>query len=140
MNEKFETADVSRQRLDDIIAVSFFKTVLGGEIREFGAGRCELFMPVKPEFRQFLGAVHGGIVGALADDACAWACASVAGGLVTVSYTINLLAAASGDGLIARGQLVKAGRRIIVGRADVLSVTGRAETLVAMFQATMSPV
>ena len=140
MNQARDMKAVSRQRLDDIIAVSFFKTVLGGEIREFGAGRCELFMAVKPEFRQFLGAVHGGIVGALADDACAWACASVAGELVTASYTINLLAAASGDGLIARGQLVKAGRRIIVGRSEVVSVTGENETTVALFQATMSPV
>lgn len=138
MSEKREA--VGRQRLEDIIAASFFKTVLGGEIREFGAGRCELFMPVKPGFRQFLGSVHGGIVGALADDACAWACASVAGELVTASYTINLLAAASGDGLIARGELVKAGRRIIVGRAEVLSLSGGRETLAALFQATMSPV
>ena len=140
MSQAREMKAVGRQRLDDIIAVSFFKTVLGGEIREFGAGRCELFMIVKPEFRQFLGAVHGGIVGALADDACAWACASVAGELVTASYTINLLAAASGDSLIARGQLVKAGRRIIVGRSEVISVCGGAETVVAIYQATMSPV
>ena len=140
MNDNREMrAAIDRHRLDGLIAVSFFKPVLGGEIREFGAGRCELFMPVKTEFRQFLGAVHGGIVGALADDACAWACASVAGELVTAAYTINLLAPAFGDSLIARGQLVKAGRRIIVGRSEVFSLAGRTETAVAMFQATMSP-
>jgi len=43
--------------------------------------------------------------------------------------------------LLARGQLVKAGRRIIVGQSEVFSVSsGGAETVVAIYQATMSPV
>jgi uncharacterized protein (TIGR00369 family) len=131
---------ISRAFLDRILEVSFFKTVLDGTVDEFGGGRCQISMVVRPEHRQFLRATHGGIVGALADDACAWACASVAGELVTASYTINLLAAALGDTLIARGRLLKAGRRIVVGRADVFSVQGDKEKQVATLQATLSPV
>jgi uncharacterized protein (TIGR00369 family) len=129
---------ISRDRLDQIIATSLFKTTLGGEVRKFGSGMCELYVPLKQEHRQFLGVAHGGIVGALGDDACAWACASVCGELVTATYTINFLAGASGQALVARGQLVKHGRRIAVGRAEVLSIAAAEEVLVAVFQGTMA--
>lgn len=131
-------AGITRQFLDSIIEVSFLRTVLGGEVSQFGDGKCEIVVNVKPEHRQFLKAVHGGIIGALADDSCAWACASVAGELVTASYAINFLAAATGDRLIARGQLIKAGRRIAVGKSEVFSVAGDEMKLVAAFQGTMS--
>lgn len=130
---------ISREFLDSILKLSFFRTVLAGEVTQFGGGSCELTVQVKPEHRQFLGAVHGGIIGALADDACAWACASVAGKLVTASYSINLLTAAMGESVRARGRLIKAGRRIIVGRSEVYSANGVDEKLVALFQATMAP-
>jgi len=131
-------AGITREFLDSILKVSFFRTVLDGEVTQFGDGKCELAVQIKPEHRQFLKAVHGGIVGALADDSCAWACASAAGKLVTASYTINFLAAATGDRLIARGQLIKSGRHIAVGKSEVFSVTGHDMKLVAAFQGTMS--
>jgi uncharacterized protein (TIGR00369 family) len=129
---------ITREFLDRILEVSFFRTVLNGTVDQFGEGQCQLSFRVRPEMRQFLGAVHGGIVGALADDACAWACASVAGELVTASYSINLISAATGDILRATGSLLKAGRRIVVGRAEVLSVDGTNEKLVAVLQSTLS--
>ncbi len=129
---------VSRAFLDSILEVSFFRSILNGTVDHFGEGSCQIRIAVKPEHRQFLGAAHGGIVGALADDACAWACASVAGELVTASYAINLVAPAMGDVLIARGQLLKAGRHMIVGRADVYSVRDHEEKLVAVYQATLA--
>lgn len=131
---------VSRANLDAILEVSFFRSVLNGAVNQFGHGRCQISIVVKPEHRQFLGAVHGGIVGALADDACGWACASTVGELVTASYSINLVAPAMGDVLIARGELLKAGRRMVVGRADVFSVQDGEEKLAAIYQATLSPV
>src|SRR5438132_5804251 len=59
---------LDQQQLDVIIANSFFKTVLRGEVTEFGDGKCGLRVFVRQPHRQFLSAVHGGIVGALADD------------------------------------------------------------------------
>lgn len=131
---------ISRALLDSALKVSFFRSVLNGTVDEFGDGRCQISIAVKAVHRQHIGAVHGGIVGALADDACGWACASVAGSLVTASYAINLIAPAMGDVLIARGQLLKAGRRVIVGRADVYSVQNEEEKLVAVYQATLATV
>ena len=131
---------ISRARLEEIIEVSFFRTVLGGEITAFSEGECELRATIPPPLRQFRGDVHGGIVGALADDACAWACASVAGTVVTAAYTINFMARASGPELIARGRLLKAGRRLVVGQSTVFSLEAGRELHVAALQATLSPV
>jgi uncharacterized protein (TIGR00369 family) len=129
---------IDRRQLDSIIETSFFRSILKGEVTQFGEGRCELRVAVAQTHRQFLGAVHGGIIGALADDSCAWACASEAGELVTATYTLNLLATAMGSELIARGRLIKAGRRLCVGIAEVFSVKSTKKSLVAVFQGTMS--
>jgi len=131
---------VSRAELDEIIAVSFFRSVLDGEVRTYGAGACELRAAIPPSLRQFRGDVHGGIIGAMADDACAWACASIAGKLVTANYALNLLGRASGEVLVARGRLLKAGRRLVVGQAEVCTVEAAGERLVAVLQATLVPI
>jgi len=55
----------------------------------------------------------------------------VVGELVTASYSINLM---------ARGHLLKAGKRIVVGRAEIYSVQAGQEKLVAVFLATLAPV
>ena len=54
---------IDLKRLDELIAGSFFKTSLEGEVVRFGDGSYELRVSVKRAHRQFLGAVHGGIVG-----------------------------------------------------------------------------
>jgi uncharacterized protein (TIGR00369 family) len=112
-------------------------TELNGKIGNYGDGVCELIFEPKPHHRQHLGAVHGGIIGLLADDACAWACCSVAGDLVTAAYTVNFLAPATGAKILADGRLLKSGRRVAVGRTDVWSIDSEGKrTLAAVFQGT----
>lgn len=128
---------ISRERLEQVIVNSFFVTQLHGAIGAYGDGVCELLFTPRAHHRQHLGAVHGGIIGALADDACAWACCSVAGNLVTATYTLNFLAPAVGAGIVTQGRMLKHGRRMAIGRADVWSIADDEErTLVAVLQAT----
>ncbi|MDB5696804.1 MAG: hypothetical protein JWN21_2347 [Sphingomonas bacterium] len=56
---------------------------------------------MRPEVTQHHGFAHGAIVGLMADKACTWAAASVAGDVVTGSYTINFVAPAHGERLRA---------------------------------------
>ena len=51
-----------------------------------------------------------------------------------------MLAPAKGDAIVARGVVIRAGRTIMVCRADVVSITGRDEKLVAAMQGTMMAV
>jgi uncharacterized protein (TIGR00369 family) len=130
------TTPTTREQLEAYNATSLFKTVLKGEIDEFGAGKCRLKAFPGAGVRQFLGAVHGGILGAIADDAAAWACASIAGELVTASYAIDIVAPAMGPILVAEGEALKIGRTLCAGRSSVFSADGNKRTLVALFQGT----
>lgn len=103
-------------------------------------GESELLLQLRDEMTQHHGFAHGAIVGLMADNACAWAGASVAGDVVTGSYTINFLRPAKGQSLRARGEVIKPGKRQVVVRADVWAESeGETPVHVASAQATIIP-
>jgi uncharacterized protein (TIGR00369 family) len=104
-------------------------------------GRSELTLELRPDLTQHHGFAHGAIVGAMADNACAWAAASVAGDVVTSNYTLHFLSPAKGERLRARGFVVRAGKRQVVCRAEVWSEAAGAEpVLAAIATATITPI
>jgi uncharacterized protein (TIGR00369 family) len=120
---------------------SGFSRFLGVEPIRCWRGEAELRLVVRDDMTQHHGFAHGAIVGLMADNACAWAAASVAGDVVTGSYTIHFLAPARGAALRVVGTVIKAGRRQVIVRADVWAETEGAEAaLVAVAQATVVPV
>lgn len=122
------------------IGRSGFSTWLDVEPVRVWEGESELTLTLRPEMTQHHGFAHGAIVGLMADNACAWAGASVAGDVVTGGYTIDFLRPAKGDRLRARGTVVKAGKRQVVVRADVWAESdGEAPVHVAVAQATIVP-
>jgi uncharacterized protein (TIGR00369 family) len=84
--------------------------------------------------------VHGGIVGTIADSAAGYAAMTVvpaSASVLTVEYKLNLVAPADGQRLIARGQVVRPGRTLIVTKAEVFAVNDDKETLCALMQQTI---
>ena len=123
------------------VAGSGFSRWLDVEPLRVWDGESELTLAVRPEHTQHHGFAHGAIVGLMADNACAWAAASVAGDVVTGGYTINFLAPATGTHLRAKGRVVRAGKRQVIVTAEVWSEsTDTAPKLVAVAQATVMPV
>ncbi|WP_066528836.1 PaaI family thioesterase [Erythrobacter sp. CCH5-A1] len=119
---------------------SGFSTWLDVEPIKVWEGESELVVNLRPEMTQHHGYAHGAIVGLMADNACAWAGASVAGDVVTGGYTISFLRPAEGERLRAKGQVVKAGKRQVVVRADVWAESeGHPPIHVAAAQATIVP-
>src|SRR3990167_7138753 len=117
------TSHITRQQLEQVIAITPFAQLMGATIREFGNGVAEFEIEVKPELmHQHHGFVHGAIVGFMADSACAWAEASLAGDVVPADYQLNLLAPAKGERLRAQGRVLKAGGRTLVVQADVFAM------------------
>jgi acyl-coenzyme A thioesterase PaaI-like protein len=57
--------------------------------------------------------------------------------VLSVEFKINLLAPARGELLVARGQVLKAGRTLFVCRADVFAFRGSEESLCATMQQTV---
>lgn len=119
---------------------SGFSTWLAVEPVTVWEGESELTLELRPEMTQHHGYAHGAIVGLMADNACAWAGASVAGDVVTGGYTIDFLRPAKGERLRAKGTVVKAGKRQVVVRADVWAESeGEPPVHVAAAQATIVP-
>jgi len=99
----------------------------GASLSVVAAGKSEVSLPYRDDLTQQKGFVHGGIIGMIADSACGYAAYSLmpaSASLVTVEYKINILAPARGA-LVARGEVVKAGRTLTVARAEVYAEDGK---------------
>ncbi len=120
---------------------SGFSSFLNVEPLRCWEGESELLLAIRPDMTQHHGFAHGAIIGLVADNACAWAGASVLGDVVTGSYMINFLSPARGSHLRGRGSVVKAGKRQAVVRAEVWSERGGEEpVLCAVATGTIIPV
>ena len=117
---------------------------LGARLVCVRSGRVEIEMPFSERVTQQQGVFHGGAIGALADITAGYAALTVAAPefeVTTVEYKINFLAAYQGGRLLARGEVVRAGRRVIVATAHVAHIdeTGQVKDC-AIMQATIAPV
>ncbi|HEX3270355.1 MAG TPA: PaaI family thioesterase [Ktedonobacterales bacterium] len=116
-------------------------TFLGAQLRLVEPGRTEIALPYRQELSQQHGFIHAGIVTAIADSACGYAALSLMPpgvGVLTIEFKVNLLNPASGARLVARGQVVKPGRALMVCTGDVTAEQEDGATRpVALMQATM---
>jgi uncharacterized protein (TIGR00369 family) len=100
--------------------------LIGGRLTHIEPGVAEVALDFRDDLTQQKGYVHGGIIGMIADSACGYAAFSLmpaSSSLVTVEYKINILAPARGS-LVARGDVVRAGRTLTVAKADVFDAGG----------------
>jgi uncharacterized protein (TIGR00369 family) len=114
--------------------------LIGARLTTVEPGYTEIELDYREDLTQQKGYVHGGIVGMIADSACGYAAYSLmpaTSSLVTVEYKINLLAPATGERLIAHGEVIKPGRTLSVTRADVYARRGDATVHVASMQQTL---
>ncbi|MGC9447326.1 PaaI family thioesterase [Cereibacter johrii] len=103
-------------------------------------GRTEIHLPHWDGIEQQHGFIHGGVVGMIADSAAGYAAMTLVpadASVLTVEYKMNLMAPAEGERLIARGEVVRAGRTLIVTRAEVLALRDGAERPCALMQQTI---
>jgi uncharacterized protein (TIGR00369 family) len=103
-------------------------------------GRTEIHLPHWHGVEQQHGFVHGGVVGMIADSAAGYAAMTMVpptASVLTVEYKMNLVAPADGEQLVARGQVVRPGRTLIVTKAEVFAVKDGQETLCALMQQTI---
>ena len=135
---------VLHQRVLDSFQRQGLMAHLGARLVGVAPGSCEIALPYSDKITQQQGGFHGGAMGALADIAGGYAALTVAPEgmeLTTVEYKINFLAAFKGGSLLARGRVVKAGKRIIVTTAEVVHIDEQGKTSdCAVMQQTLVPV
>ena len=129
--------------LDRRIRTSFAKQglmrTLGAELGKVTSGQVEIVLVPKPEISQQHGFVHAGAVSAIADSAAGYAALSMLPmdrGVLTTEFKINLLAPATGERIIARGKVIKAGRTLTLAQTEVFAEKEGREQLIALLTAT----
>lgn len=113
---------------------------LGAEMALIEPGRCEVRVNYRQQLSQQYGYFHGGVSGAIADTASGYAAFSLmpaGANVLSVEYKLNLVAPALGDSLIARAEVVRAGRTLTVCRADVFAVQAGVEKICATALSTI---
>jgi uncharacterized protein (TIGR00369 family) len=115
-------------------------TTMGAILEKVAPGEVDIRLPFRDDLTQQHGFLHAGTIAAVADSACGYAALSLMpsdAGVLSIEFKVNMLAPAKGDVIVARGEVIRAGKTIMVCRADVYSVLGTEEKLIAAMQGTM---
>lgn len=133
--------------IDPRIQTSFDRqsmmATLGARLVETGDGTATITAPILPCAQQQQGFGHAGLTFSIGDSAAGYAALTLMSEtqeVVTAEIKINLLAPASGDLLVARGRVIKPGRRLMVVCSDVFAITQGQERHIACLMGTMVPV
>ena len=130
-------------RIRSSFAAQSMMTTLGAELVQIAKGSVHIKAPILAGSLQQQGFGHAGLTFSIGDSAAGYAALTtkpLENEVVTAEIKINLLAPAKGAYLIAKGRIIKPGRRLIVVASDVYAVTGKDEVLIAVLQGTMVPV
>ena len=129
---------------EERVTLSFGKQglmgTLGATLGKIAPGAVEIMLRPGPAVSQQHGFVHAGAVSAIADSAAGYAALSLmppGSGVLTTEFKINLVAPATGDIIVARGRVVKAGRTLTLAQAEVFAVSDGKEKLIALLTATL---
>ncbi|WP_417726371.1 PaaI family thioesterase [Roseovarius sp.] len=131
------------QKIRQSFAAQAMMTTLGARLVGLSSGRVEIEAPILPGSLQQHGFGHAGLTFAIGDSAAGYAALSMMPGdaeVLTTEMKINLLAPAQGERLIARGRVIKPGRRLVIVQADVHAISEGVETHIALLTGTMIPV
>lgn len=123
-------------------AAQAMMTTLGAALTGLGPGTARIEAPILPGSRQQHGYAHAALTFAIGDSAAGYAALGImpeGAEVLTTEMKIHLLAPARGDRLIARGRVIKPGRRLVIVQADVHADEGGHETHVALLTGTMIP-
>jgi len=134
--------DIKTKIQDSFAAQSLMRT-LGAELTSVTPGRVEIAAPILDTSRQQHGFAHAGLTFSIGDSAAGYAALSTLPAdheVLTTEMKINLLAPGKGARLIARGRVIKPGRRLIVVQSDVYALQDGIETHIALMTGTMMPV
>ena len=135
-------SDVAR-RIRTSFALQGMMRTFQAQIVSVAPGEVCLSAPLRRETSQQQGFGHAALAFGLGDSAAGYSALTVmpeGREVVTSEMKIHLLAPARGSRLIARGRVVKPGRRLVIVCADVFAEEDGRETHIALLTGTMVPV
>lgn len=129
-------------KIRESFAKQSMMATLGATLDVIEEGRVVISAPIAGHVLQQHGFAHAGLAFALGDSAAGYAALTlmpIEAEVLTAEMKINLLAPAAGVRLEATGNVIRAGRRLIVVGASVVAVDGTSRKEVAVLQGTMLP-
>ena len=130
----------------DRVAQSFesqaFMKTIGAELISVEQGKVIISLKLKSSLMQQHGFGHAGVTFSIGDSAAGYAALTKMEShqeVLTSEMKIQLLSPSHGSMLRAIGSVIKAGRRLLVVKSDVYSVSDKKEKLVATMLGTMVP-
>lgn len=131
-------------KIDAKIRTSFDRQslmgTLGARLAKIDAGTVEIEAAITPNTLQQQGFAHAGLTFAIGDSAAGYSALSLMPfdqEVLTTEMKIHLLAPAAGEKLIARGRVIKPGRRLVIVQSDVFAFENGKERHVALLTGTM---
>jgi uncharacterized protein (TIGR00369 family) len=116
-------------------------TTLGVEVTAVERGKVVMSLGHDERLTQQHGFLHAGAVTSVLDTACGYAAFSVMppeAAVLTVSFTVNLMAPAAGERFTITGEVVRAGRTLVVCRGEAFA--DASQRPFAVMQATMTAI
>ncbi|MCX7898069.1 MAG: PaaI family thioesterase [Rhodocyclaceae bacterium] len=138
---RFEARDPHwREKVEKSFARQGIMAFLGAQLYDVWPGGCEIRLPFRPELCQQHGYFHAGVTATVVDSAAGYAGFTLMPAhtsVLTVEFKINLLAPADGEALIARGEVVKPGKHLVITQGRAWVVKEGRPTLCALMQQTL---
>jgi uncharacterized protein (TIGR00369 family) len=118
-----------------------FNLRAGFEVVSAADGEAEIRMAWNDSFTQYSGHLHAGMIAALLDTACGFAAATKVGSVTASHFSMNCLKPAVGSALVAKGRMVRGGRRQVFARAELFAEDERGmPSLVATGETLLVPI
>lgn len=130
-------------RIADSFAAQTMMATLGARLTRVEAGHVEITAEIRETCLQQHGFAHAGVGFSIGDSAAGYAALTLLDDtqeVLTTEMKINLLAPAQGEMLVARGQVIKPGRRLVIVQSDIFAVKAQQEVHIARMLGTMMPV
>jgi uncharacterized protein (TIGR00369 family) len=130
-----------RQRVRDSFSRQSFMTTLGASLVVIEPGEVHIELPFSGHLSQQHGYMHAGATTAIADSANGYAALTLTPAdaeVLAVEFKINLMAPAAAPRFVARGRVLRKGRRLSVCLAEVVAINGADEELIATMLSTIS--
>jgi len=111
-----------KERLIQRVRTNPYVNFLGIEFTFIEEGVVEARMQLKDEHKQYSGVSHGGVLAALADTIAGFAAYTLTPldrDVLTAEMKISFLRAAWGKELIARGYVIKPGRKVHFSECEI---------------------
>jgi uncharacterized protein (TIGR00369 family) len=137
-------APEAAERVRASIARQTLLTTLGVTVETLNLGHVELALQSRADLTQQHGFLHAGALTTIADSACGYAAYTLFPedrDVLTVDFSMNLVAPATQPAFLAVGNVIRSGRTITTCRGEVYGISSVGErTVVALIQSTLMAV